>query len=318
MRFGIIGCSRVARRRFLPTLTSSPHASLFFVGSRDMEKAKAYTHEFHAKSYGSYEEVLASSDVDAVYISTPPLLHTEWALKAAHAGKHIIVEKPAFPTLAEARAALAVCKKAGVRLFENYAFLYHPQHKAARALVPRIGGITRIRVQYLYPFPPEGDIRFKPALGGGVFHDSFGYPFALALHYFGGAPKSVSCTRTFDQGRGIDTAAAVTLRFPGAKTLEGRVHMGSETYASEYTLHGPSGSIAVCRAFAVDADKPAEIVLKIKEDDKRIIVPSASQFQLALHDFCATVRGERERAFEADILARETMREAAHRVATRK
>ena len=147
MNFGIIGCSRVARRRFLPAFAESDCARLISVGSRSPAKAGEYAREFGAEQFGDYDSILANKKVDAVYISTPPLLHTEWVLKAAKAGKHIICEKPAFPTLAEARAALAACRRANVRLFENYAFLYHHQHAAARALLPKIGGIARIEVE---------------------------------------------------------------------------------------------------------------------------------------------------------------------------
>ncbi len=318
MNFGIIGCSRVARRRFLPAIRSSSAARLVFIGSRDSERASEYAREFGAPRAGSYEEVLSDEAVDVVYISTPPLLHTQWVLEAAQAGKHIIVEKPAFPTLAEARTAIAVCRKAGVRLFENYAFLYHPQHESARALLNDVGGLQRLEARYLYPFPPAGDIRFQSALGGGVYHDSFGYIFALALRYFGKSPQSVSCMQTFDAASGIDTAADVILRFSENRTLHGMVQIGSEEYVSSYVLHGPSGSIEVRRAFAVDADKTSEIIVHRGNDKKTIVVPPASQFQLALEDFCAVVMGENARDFEGELLARAAMRESAREVSTKK
>lgn len=315
--FGIIGCSRVAQRRFLPALISSQCATLAFVGSRDAKKAKEYADEFHAEKYGSYEEVLASKEVDAVYISTPPTLHSEWVLKAARAGKHIICEKPAFTDVETARAAIEVCRANKVRLFENYAFLYHPQHEAARALSEKIGGITHISVRYLYPFPPKGDIRFKPELGGGVLHDSFGYPIATALFYFREIPESASSIKTRDANLGIDTAAELSLRFPNNRMLEGKVQMGSNDYTSSYVLHGPKGSIEVCRAFAVDADKPTEIIVETKNGKEKIIVPPASQFQLALDDFCRTLSGDRKRDFENELLMRAEVTEMAHTNLTR-
>lgn len=318
IRFGIIGCSRVARRRFLPALVSSRCATLTFVGSRDAKKAKGYADEFHAEKYGGYEDVFANKNVDAVYISTPPTLHTEWVLKAARAGKHIICEKPAFPDLETARAAVEVCRANKVRLFENYAFLYHPQHAVARALVSKIGGIKRISAQYLYPFPPVGDIRLKPELGGGVQHDSFGYLFALALYYFDEAPQSVLCTQTFDKKLGIDTAADAVLSFSENRTLQGKVQIGSEEYASSYVLHGPRGSVVVRRAFAVDADKPTDIILKTKQGKEKIIVPPANQFQLALEDFCAAAVGKKESGCEKELLARAAMKDIAQKNLTRK
>lgn len=318
IRFGIIGCSRVARRRFLPALVSSHCATLIFVGSRDTKKAKEYADEFHAKQYGSYEDVLASKVVDAVYISTPPTLHAEWVLKAARAGKHIICEKPAFTDVETAGAAAKACRDNKVRLFENYAFLYHTQHEVARALSEKIGGIERITLRYLYPFPPEGDIRLKPELGGGVLHDSFGYPIATALFYFGEIPQSASSVETHDAKLGIDTSAELSLRFSKNRTLEGKVQIGSDEYASSYVLYGPQGSITLCRAFAVDADKSVEIILETKNGKEKITIPSASQFQLALDNFCETVNGNRKNDFEDELLMRARVKSVARANLTKK
>ena len=83
VRFGIIACSNVARRRFLPALGASTTARLEHVGSRDPAKAGQYAREFSCAKSGSYEAVLADPAVDAVYISTPPSLHTEWVHRAS-------------------------------------------------------------------------------------------------------------------------------------------------------------------------------------------------------------------------------------------
>ncbi|TSC84142.1 MAG: oxidoreductase domain-containing protein [Parcubacteria group bacterium Gr01-1014_17] len=318
VRFGIIGCSRVAQRRFLPALAASERAALSFVGSRDAEKAKKYANEFHAAHFGNYEDVLASKNVDAVYISTPPTLHYEWIVKSARAGKHIICEKPACMDYESAHRAVQICREAGVRLMENYAFLYHPQHAAARDIMSEIGSIKRISARYLYPFPHGGDIRFNPALGGGVFHDSFGYPLALARFYFGQFPESISCVQTMDAHRGIDTAAEIVLHFSRNRALDGKVQMGSAEYASSYTLQGDSGSVEIVRAFAVDADKPAEILRTINGEIEKIQIPPASQFQLALDDFCDVVRGKTQKDFDGELIARAKIKDAAEQCLMRK
>lgn len=311
MRFGIIGCSRVARRRFLPALVASREATLVHIGSRDAEKACIYAREFGAERYGSYEAVLEDPEVDVVYISTPPTLHTEWVLKVARAGKHIICEKPAFPDVETARRAVEICRARGVRLMENYAFLYHPQHAAAHALTSRIGGVEHIRVVFSYPLPPRGDIRFNPELGGGVFHDSFGYPIAIGLFYFKEQPVHASYTQTFNPTLGIDTRADILLSFSNGRTLEGSVQIGSSDYVSLYRLEGPHGAIEVRRAFAVDADMPVEVVLFVEGKEEKKIISPANQFQCALKEFVAVVRGERASDFEHELLARAEVREMA-------
>ncbi|OHA18706.1 MAG: hypothetical protein A2836_03370 [Candidatus Taylorbacteria bacterium RIFCSPHIGHO2_01_FULL_45_63] len=315
VRFGIVGCSRVARRRFLPALHSSKAGKFLFAGSRNKEKAKQYALEFHAEKHGSYEDVLADERVDAVYISTPPLSHAEWVLKAANAHKHIICEKPAFPDYGTAREATSVCRAKGVRLVENYAFKYHPQHQIAKTLAKnKLGEFSRIEIKYLYPFPPDGDIRLKPELGGGVFHDSVGYVAATAMFHFEKPPVSVWCRQKIDQGKNIDTHVSFRLDFGAGVVAEGEVEMGAKEYASRYVLYGKSGELEVCRAFAIDSDKPAELVLRVGGSEEKIVVNPASQFQLLIEDFCKELESRSShKDFEADLLLQHKVMEAAAR-----
>src|SRR3989344_3842824 len=102
IKFGIIGCSRIARKSAIPALLASAHAELVMVGSRTILDAKACAEQFNC-AFGTYEAVLAHPDIDAVYISLPNSLHEEWVVKAAAAGKHIWCEKPATLTYASAQ-----------------------------------------------------------------------------------------------------------------------------------------------------------------------------------------------------------------------
>ncbi len=141
VRFGIIACSSVARRRFLPALATSKLAQLVHVGSRDPAKAAQCAGEFSAAKSGDYEAVLADPEVEAVYISTPPSLHEEWVRKAVAKGKHVLCEKPAFDDFQAAVAVVDRCRAAEVCLAEGYSFRWHPQHAVVRSLIEqgRIG-----------------------------------------------------------------------------------------------------------------------------------------------------------------------------------
>src|SRR3954471_21329921 len=96
VRFGIIACSSVAKRLFIPALQASSTARLERVGSRDPKKAAQYASALSCPKFGNYDDVFNDPEVDAVYVSLPSVLHDEWVLKAADRGKHIICEKPAF------------------------------------------------------------------------------------------------------------------------------------------------------------------------------------------------------------------------------
>src|SRR5580698_3605464 len=201
VQFGIIACSSIARRRFLPALKLANGVQLAAIGSRDVAKAEQFAREFSAPRHGTYESVLADPQIHAVYISTPPSLHAEWVHKAAAAGKHVLCEKPAFRDGAEAAKAVAACRAAGVRLMEGYVPKYHPQHARVRALVAegKIGAPRFFEAEFTYPRPTgANDIRFQPELLGGVLHDSAGYPVAAAMMHLPGKPVLVSCTQGRD------------------------------------------------------------------------------------------------------------------------
>lgn len=312
IKFGIIGCSRVAKKRFLPAVVSSKKARLRHIGSRNLVRAEEYAKEFGAEKAGFYEDVLNDEEVSAVYISTPPPLHFEWVIKAAEAGKHIICEKPAFLNLAEAKDALEICREKGVRIFENYAFLYHPQHAIVRNLSEKIGKIGFFDAHFTYPLPDAGDIRLKAELLGGVSYDSLGYPIVAAIFHLDSLPHKVLGKEEINKDLDIDVSAEVELFLSGGVKAKCRAAMGEE-YSSFYKLYGETGSLEVCRAFSVNVDKPTNVILETKNVRKNIFVKPASQFLLAINDFCEGVFNSSYGNFEKDILTRAKVMEAVRR-----
>jgi NDP-hexose-3-ketoreductase len=318
VQFGIIACSSVARRRFLPALKLASGAQLARIGSRDVAKAEQFAREFSCPKHGSYEAVLADPEINAVYISTPPTLHAEWVHKAAAAGKHILCEKPAFSSGEEARQAVAACRAAGVRLFEGYAFKYHPQHALVQSLVAagRIGTPRFFSAEFTYPRPPENDMRLKSELAGGVFHDSAGYPVMAALMQMPSAPVSVTCEQGRDAVSGVDDSAAITLKFSGGEIAHLYAAFGVN-YRSRYAIAGTSGRIEAERAFAVPTDKKATITIETDAGVEKISLEPADQFRLMIEDFCATISGAAaaKKDFENDLLRLQSVMDAAARSA---
>src|SRR3989344_7085975 len=133
--FGVLGCSYIAKKAAIPALIDSSFAELAMIGSRSYDAARACAEAFDCDSFGTYEEVLANENVDAVYISLPNTLHEEWVIRAAEAHKHVWGEKPAALTYASARRMIAACRKNNVRLMEGFMFLSHPQHAHVRKLI---------------------------------------------------------------------------------------------------------------------------------------------------------------------------------------
>jgi len=290
VQFGIIACSSVARRRFLPALKLAGGAQLASIGSRDPVKAARFAQEFSAPRHGTYEDVLADPQINAVYISTPPPLHAEWVHRAAAARKHVLCEKPAFGSSAGALQAVNACRAAGVRLLEGYAFKYHPQHAHVRALVAegRIGAPRFFSAQFTYPRPAENDIRLNPELAGGVFHDSAVYPVASALMHLPGVPVSVSCMQSRDAESGVDDACSITLQFSGGEIANLYAGFGVN-YRSRYAIAGTTGRIELERAFAVPPESKAVITLETNTASETISIGGADQFRLMIEDFAAQI-----------------------------
>ena len=102
LRFGIIGCSKIAIRSVMPSIVNSTNAELSIIGSRTLDKAEKTARMFELENFGSYEDVL-KSNVDAIYISLPIALHEEWSIKASKAGKHVLSEKSSTTNFASAK-----------------------------------------------------------------------------------------------------------------------------------------------------------------------------------------------------------------------
>ena len=135
LKFGIIGCSRIAKRSVIPAIIKSEFAELEIIGSRSTNKAKKFASEFNCEKFGSYEDVILDDSVDVVYISTPIHTHAEWSNKSTAAGKHVYVEKSSTYDLKSAKEMVESAKENNVRLMEGFMFRFHPQHQKVKELI---------------------------------------------------------------------------------------------------------------------------------------------------------------------------------------
>ena len=160
LKFGIIGCSRIAKRSVIPAIQKSEFAELEIIGSRSTDKAKEFANQFNCEKFGTYEDVISDDSVDVVYISTPISTHAEWSIKATEAGKHVYVEKSSAPDYDSARRMVESAKENNVRLMEGFMFRFHPQHQKVKELIKegKIGEIKSFNGVFGFPAFPEGDI----------------------------------------------------------------------------------------------------------------------------------------------------------------
>ena len=139
VRWGILGCARIARCGLIPGILASQSGSLHALASRNLTTAATWAQEFKVpKAYGTYHELVTDADVDAVYIPLPNELHKPWVIAAADAGKHVLCEKPLTLDAREAAEIADHCRGRGVILMEAFMWRHQPRTLALRTLVRRV------------------------------------------------------------------------------------------------------------------------------------------------------------------------------------
>src|SRR5437660_1248640 len=136
VRWGVLGAARIATVKVIPAMQRGAHSEIVAIASRDIEKARRAAAELGIpKAYGSYEELLADPDIDAIYNPLPNHLHVPWSIRAAEAGKHVLCEKPVSMTVAECRTLIAARDRTKVKIGEAFMVRMHPQWVRVREIV---------------------------------------------------------------------------------------------------------------------------------------------------------------------------------------
>jgi predicted dehydrogenase len=220
LRFGVLGVSRFALRKMIPALKAARGVELVAIASRDGARAADAARALGiAKSYGSYQALLADPDLDAIYNPLPNHLHVPWSERAAEAGKHVLCEKPIALDAAEARRLLTVRARTGVLICEAAMVRVHPRWLAARELLRggRIGRLRAFMGAFGYSVAARDDIRYDAALGGGVLLDTGFYPVTMSRFCFEDEPTAALARSELDPLTGVDTLTSGVLEFPAGQ-----------------------------------------------------------------------------------------------------
>lgn len=224
LRWGIIGAANIAVHSVIPAIQQSQTGEVVAIASRSMDKAASVASRLNIpRAYGSYEQLLADPDIDAVYIPLPNHLHAAWTIRSAQAGKHVLCEKPLALTAAEASEMAEQCRKAGVHLAEAFMYRHHPRYSAIRKLIAegRIGQLRAIHGAFTFRNPDDPDnVRFRADYGGGALYDVGCYPISAARMIFNEEPEAVTCHAFFSERHdGVDMMSSGLIEFSGGKAL---------------------------------------------------------------------------------------------------
>jgi D-xylose 1-dehydrogenase (NADP+, D-xylono-1,5-lactone-forming) len=213
VRWGVLSTARIGSLAVQATRRSRL-ARFVAVASRSEAAARRFADEHELEdSYGSYQQLLGSDSVDAVYIPLPNTLHAEWTIKALEAGKHVLCEKPFALRPEDAAGAFDIAERAGLVCVEWLMYRLHPQTTLVQRLLDEgaIGALKHVRAALTVRIEKD-DIRRIPALGGGALTD-LGCYCASAARLFAGNPRRVFA-EAVRESNGIDMHLAATMRHP--------------------------------------------------------------------------------------------------------
>jgi predicted dehydrogenase len=219
--WGILSTAEITRE-LIPAFGASAPSRLLAIGSRDLGRAQTWASAHGIpRAHGSYDELLADEDLDAVYIPLPNAMHVEWTLKALAAGKHVLCEKPLALTSSACEAVFEAATARGRHVMEGYMFVYHPIIRRTLELMSAgaLGTIQTIRAWHGFTVErPKTDIRCDPAIGGGALADVGCYCIAAALLLLNEDPCQYLVTQRTARS-GVDATTAGVLTFPSGTAL---------------------------------------------------------------------------------------------------
>jgi predicted dehydrogenase len=273
-RFAVVGLGHFAQTAILPAFANArDNATLSALVTGDKEKAaelgKKYT--VQTASYDDYEKLLASGDIDAVYIAVPNSEHREFAVRAARAGVHVLCEKPLAYTSADAQAMIDACRAANVRLMTAYRLHFEEGNLQAVETIRsgKIGDARLFNSVHTMQIEPD-NIRVDLSLGGGPLEDIGVYCINAARYLFHSEPDEVvafAVRGTDARFAEVPEAISATMRFPEERLAAFLCGFG-ETKTSEYRVIGTDGVLRMDPAYTWQEDIVQTISIKGKEKSR--------------------------------------------------
>lgn len=287
IRWGILSTANIGRKRVVPAMLDCQYGVVAGVASRNLDAAKDFAAEFNIpKSYGSYEELLADPEIDAIYNPLPNSMHAEWSIKAAEAGKPTLCEKPLASNAAEAQSMVDAFAARGVLFAEAFMYRFHPQTQLVKRMVEDgvIGDLRMIEAAFSFAIAAEDNIRLNKSLAGGGLMDVGCYCVNAIRLMSGAEPVEVKALAKFGEASGVDEMLTGIMDMGGSVMA----HFDCSLRAKQthtYSVRGTTGRIDVAEAFVMPPDRASIIGLWEGDNYREISVPPANSYTLMADDF---------------------------------
>jgi xylose dehydrogenase (NAD/NADP) len=277
LRWGLLSTARI-NRALIPPVRQSKRSQLLAVASRNQESAEKFAQTWQIPcTYSSYEALLSDPEIDVIYNPLPNSMHAEWSIKAVHAGKHVLCEKPLAISLDEVDAMQSASLQSGKIIAEAFMYRHHPQTLRVKEMLDSgaIGKIHLIRGSFTYIASRPNDVRLEPALGGGCIWDVGCYPISYARTIIGFEPEEVFGWQVLNS-TGVDINFGGQLRFPGDIYVQ--FHSSFITpYAAFIEIIGSQGTLLIPKPFV--PRKNEKIILKQDNQSQVIHIPGEDLYQ---------------------------------------
>ncbi len=261
IRWGVLGVAKIATEKVIPAMQQSEICEIAGIASRTAEKSNAAAGRLGiANSYGSYEELLADSDIDAIYNPLPNHLHVPWSIQALEAGKHVLCEKPIGLSAEEGQQLVDAGERhPNLKLMEAFMYRHHPQWVAAKTIVAenQIGELRSIESFFSYFNRDAENVRNQADIGGGGLMDIGCYPISLSRFLFESEPERVAGTVEYDPDFGTDRLASAILDFGrGTSSFTCSTQLFPR---QRVNIFGTDGRVEIEIPFNAPPDRPCRI-----------------------------------------------------------
>jgi predicted dehydrogenase len=294
LRFGIMSTARIGHELVVPAIQDAENCVVTAVASRELNRARQMADRFSVpNAFGSYEEMLASDKIDAVYIPLPTSQHVEWSIKAADAGKHVLCEKPIALKASEIDSLIAARDRNKVLITEAYMVTYTPVWQKVRSLLAdgAIGRLRHVQGAFTYFNRDAGNMRNIPELGGGGLPDIGVYPTISTRFVTGMEPLRIQAVTERDPEFGTDIYSSVKADFG---EFEMTFYISTQLAARQVMVfHGTDGFIEVKSPFNADRYGAEEIELTNRNHSESQVFrfPDSRQYKREAEAFADAATG---------------------------
>ncbi len=300
VRWGILGTARITAK-VAPAMQLARGSQIAAIASRSHDKGSAWARQYATAEhpiavFDSYEALLAADTIDAVYIPLPPSLHHEWTIKAARAGKHVLVEKPLARSAAEGEEMLAACREHNVQLMDGVMWYHHPRRAALVAAAhdkAKLGALRRVTSAFTFCYHelPQQEFRLTREHLGGSLYDLGWYNVGLTLQMYRELPQQVWGTARWHNDVDMNFSGVMWFANDRMSSFDCGFDTGFRNWMEVAGTHGS----LVCDDFVQPWDHQR---LRYWVHDERgkteeVHVPGGHQIVLMIEDFCALARSGR-------------------------